>query len=91
MANLSVAKQAMTGSSPETIKRFEEGMKTLSGGDINSVIMDLQIAVNHSIADRRMVIEVYYKRRYIDSLNASSWSAFNFLFFYLNQQYDIYT
>lgn len=81
MANSSAAKQAMTGSSPEAIKHFEEGMKALSGGDINSVIMNLQIAVNQSISDRRMVIEVSYKRRYIDSLNASSWSAFNFLFF----------
>ena len=62
----------MTGSSPEAIKHFEEGMKALSGEDINSVIMDLQLAVNQSIADRRMVIEVFYKRRYVDSHSGSN-------------------
>ena len=44
MANLSAAKQAMTGFFPEAMEHFEEGMKALSGGDISGVIMHLQLA-----------------------------------------------
>lgn len=44
MTHLSLAQQAMSGSSPEAIKHFEEGMKVLSGGDTNGAIMHLQIA-----------------------------------------------
>ena len=44
MTHLSLAQQALSGSSPEAIKHFEEGMKALSGGDIKGAIMHLQFA-----------------------------------------------
>jgi hypothetical protein len=34
----------MSGSSPDAIKHFEEGMKALESGDSNGAIMHLQIA-----------------------------------------------
>jgi hypothetical protein len=44
MTHLSLAQQAMSGSSPDAIKHFEEGMKALESGDSNGAIMHLQIA-----------------------------------------------
>jgi hypothetical protein len=44
MTHLSLAQQAMSGSSPDAIKHFEEGMKALESGDTNGAIMHLQIA-----------------------------------------------
>lgn len=44
MTHLSLAQQAMSGSSPEAIKHFEEGMKALESGDSNGAIMHLQFA-----------------------------------------------
>ena len=38
MANLIAAKQGTTGFFLEALKHFEEGLKALSGGDINGVI-----------------------------------------------------
>jgi hypothetical protein len=34
----------MSGSSPEAIKHFEEGMKALESGDFKGAIMHLQFA-----------------------------------------------
>jgi hypothetical protein len=34
----------MSGSSPDAIKHFEEGMKALENGDSNGAIMHLQVA-----------------------------------------------
>lgn len=42
MTHLDAAKQAMTNSSPEAVKHFEEGMKALAGGDINGAITEFK-------------------------------------------------
>ena len=44
MTQLTAAQQAMSGSSPEAIKHFEEGMKALESGDSKGAIMHLQFA-----------------------------------------------
>ena len=44
MTQLTAAQQAMSGSSPESIKHFEEGMKALESGDSKGAIMHLQFA-----------------------------------------------
>ena len=44
MTQLIAAQQAMSGSSPDAIMHFDEGMKALKNGDSNGAIMHLQVA-----------------------------------------------